>query len=120
MKKVLVIDDHEGSAETMVRLLKLYGADGFACNSPNNIVDIAKEFKPNVAIVDLQLNNELSGYDVAQMLRAEFKDIFLIAHTGKVTPDIEKCKLAGFNEIVLKPTNFEHMYELIEKNTASR
>ena len=116
MTKILVCDDHEGSAETMVKLLELYGLNAIPCSRPSAALELAREHKPNVGVIDLNLDNEITGYDVAKSLRDEFgNSMLLIAHTGKMDTDIEKCELAGFNEIIFKPTDFDILLSLIER-----
>jgi CheY-like chemotaxis protein len=80
---ILVVDDHEDSAESLVRLFRLCGFDIAAAANGEQAIESALHHWPDIVLLDLDLP-AMDGYDVAIRLRrdAESREIILIAVTG--------------------------------------
>ena len=113
-RRVLLVEDNPDSRETLQILLTLWGyivevaADGLAG------VHKGLDWHPDVAIIDIGLPL-LSGYEVAERLRAAFhEETLLIALTGYNKPeDRHRAMEAGFDVHMPKPADFELLSSLL-------
>jgi CheY-like chemotaxis protein len=101
--RILVVDDHLDGVRSLVQLLRARGHTvTFAINGYAALAE-ARQFKPQVVIVDMRLP-DISGIDVARQLRLEpdLEGVRIIALSG--SPEYQK-KAAdnGLLEFVLKP-----------------
>jgi CheY-like chemotaxis protein len=107
--RVLLVEDHVDSANSIKRLLRLFGyevrleGDGLAA------VRCAEEFAPTVALIDLSLPS-LDGFAVAERLRGmpATRDCLLIAMTGWSTEEHAiRARAAGFDRHLVKPLSVD-------------
>lgn len=113
-KKILVIDDNV----KLNKLISDFLADnGFTVRSAYNGKDgifYAKNFAPDLIILDVEMP-DLSGYEVCQILRADYQGVilFLTCHTD---PDDElKGLQLGGNDYLKKPVLPEVLLMRINK-----
>ena len=80
---VLLVDDHEDSAESLVRLLRLCGFDIAAASNGEQAIESALHHWPDIVLLDLGLP-AIGDFEVAIRLRqdAGCREIVLIAVTG--------------------------------------
>jgi PAS domain S-box-containing protein len=112
--RVLVVDDHEDAANTLVELLESAGHEVTAAYDGPLALKRAKAFRPDIAFLDIGLPG-MSGYELAEAMRAEFGDAvpFLVALTGYGQPaDVERSKKAGFDRHLVKPADPEEVLAL--------
>ena len=104
-KRVLVIDDHRDSGESLKVLLELIGHRvAVALTGPDGVA-AAKTFRPDVVLCDIDLPG-LSGYEVCAALRADpdTAGAFVVALSGHGSEaDQQRCGDAGFDRHLLKP-----------------
>lgn len=104
--RILVVDDNQDAAETLAELLEAIGHT-VAC-AHDGLAAIEKAFEQyplDVILLDIGLPG-LSGYEVAQRLRAEerFQQTVFIALTGYGSAgDHLRSREAGFNHHLVKP-----------------
>jgi PAS domain S-box-containing protein len=81
--RVLIVDDHIDAAETLETLLRRRGCEARRAHSGPAGVAAAREFHPEVLLLDLGLPG-FDGYEVARILRVEapFADALFIAISG--------------------------------------
>ncbi len=112
--RILVVDDHLDGLHSLVKLLETQGntvtfaINGFAA------LESAREFKPNVVIIDMRLP-DMSGLDVARQLKFEpgLEGVRIIALSG--SPEFQqKAAEHGILEFVLKPAEPGVWRELLE------
>src|SRR6185295_15882048 len=112
--RILVVDDHLDGVHTLVQVLRARGHTvAFAINGFGALEE-AREFKPNVVILDMRLP-DMTGIEVARQLKFEpgFENIRIIALSG--SPEFEKkAKEHGLMEFVLKPATPEVWQALLE------
>ena len=114
-RRVLVVDDHVDSAESMGELLKLEGHSICYAYEGNSALEKVKAFNPDVALLDIGLPG-LDGYELARRMRADerFKHIVLIALTGYgQDKDRARSKEAGFDHHIVKPVEPSNLLALI-------
>jgi two-component system CheB/CheR fusion protein len=113
-RRVLVVDDNEDARETLAQILSLEGFDVRACRDGMEALQTAREFKPDVAFIDLNMPY-MSGTQLAAKLRSEpwGRTIRLVALTGMgQQSDIESTAAAGFYVHLTKPTSPEEVLRL--------
>jgi CheY-like chemotaxis protein len=102
-----VIDDNVDAADSLALLLRLAGHEVRTANDGPTALEIATEFRPEVALVDIGLPG-IDGYEVARRLRAmpECQGALLIALTGYGQAEDRRRSLeAGLDEHLVKPVD---------------
>jgi|SRR5665213_498031 len=101
--KILIVDDNQAAAQSMEKLLKLKGHEAHVAYDGTSAIATVEHYYPHVVLLDVGLP-DMSGYDVARLLRAQKPEITLIALTGYgQVEDKENAKSAGFNYHLTKP-----------------
>jgi two-component system, chemotaxis family, CheB/CheR fusion protein len=106
-RRILIADDNRDSAESLGMLLNLSGHEVFLAHSGTEALNVAKEQRPDVAVLDIGMP-DLSGYEVAQRIRLETwgQQITLIALTGwGQESDKRRAQAAGFDHHCTKPVD---------------
>ena len=102
--RVLVADDNRDAADTLCRMLSLYGYEVRAAYDGASALEVSASFRPHVAVLDIGMPTR-SGYDVARELRARRgREVRLIALTGWGSDDdVKRAREAGFDHHLTKP-----------------
>jgi signal transduction histidine kinase/ActR/RegA family two-component response regulator len=114
-KRVLVIDDHRDTGESLKMLLELSGHQVTVALNGTEGIQIAKTACPDVVFCDLDLPGT-SGYDVCAALRQDpaTRGVILVAVSGHGSPaDQERCRAAGFDQHLLKPVEPSELERII-------
>jgi CheY-like chemotaxis protein len=77
-------------------------------------VQAAKEFRPEIVLVDIGLPN-LDGYETCRRIRSEpeGKDMVLVALSGYgQAADVQEAHSAGFDHYLLKPVRYQTLANL--------
>lgn len=102
-KRVLVVDDNHDAAAMLAEALTASGYVARTTHDGPSALDVASEFCPDVAILDIGLP-VMDGYELAQRLRVSHPNTRLIAVTGYGQPhDQVRARTAGFDEHFVKP-----------------
>lgn len=113
--RVLVVDDSLDTAETMALALELFGCETRMAHTAASALELATEFAPNVALLDIGLP-DYNGYELARRLRAlpSGLAVTLIAATGWGQDKDRTLALdAGFDHHLTKPIDFEELRLLL-------
>ena len=114
--RILIVDDHEDSAEMLSVLLSGKGhATRMALDGPTAL-EVAAAFLPHVGLLDLGLPG-MSGFELAERLRGMpgLSEMRLVAVTGHGSDAHRvKARAAGFTEHLLKPVDLDVMDALLE------
>ena len=107
-RRVLVVDDNPGAAKMLAMMLtKFWGHEVQTAHGGLDAVDAAEKQRPEVVLLDIGLP-DISGYEVAQRLRAasEFAGTLMVALTGYDDPDDRRrSQEAGFDLHLVKPAS---------------
>jgi two-component system, sensor histidine kinase len=120
--RVLIVDDNEDSAESMMMLARSWGHEVAVANDGPVALTLALTFQPDIAMVDIGLPG-MDGYEVARRLRkaSSDRDLYLMALTGYGrADDVRLAREAGFDEHLIKPTNLDELRRMLESDTAGR
>ena len=115
-RRVLVVDDNRDAADVLGEALTKSGHVVRVAYDGPTALDLAREFHPEVALLDLGLP-VMDGYEVARHLRAldsAGDRIRLVALTGYgEAGDRARTTEAGFDEHVIKPATFATVMGMI-------
>ncbi len=113
--RVLVIDDVRDAADSLRKVLELYGHEVRVAYTGTKAIEVAHQFRPDVVLCDIAMP-VVCGYDVAKALRDDpaTSGVQMIATTGLGTDTIrEKCRAAGFAGHMVKPIDVEELRDLL-------
>ena len=88
-KRILVVDDDESVTRVLVRFLQSVDQyDVIAINDPTKAVEVAREFRPDLIVLDIIMPT-LDGGEVLAELRRDrkFSDLHAIFLTGLVSSE---------------------------------
>jgi CheY-like chemotaxis protein len=114
---VLLIEDNEDSAEALRELLVFLGYRVHVARHGQQGIDEARAHRPDIILCDIGLPGELSGFEVAKLLRSnkETATIRLIAITGYGRPEDERrSEEAGFDEHLTKPVDLDRLTSVLK------
>jgi CheY-like chemotaxis protein len=116
MKKILVIEDIEDNLYLIKFILEKQGFKVFTTMSGKEGVNLAREVKPNLVIIDIQLP-DISGVEVLGQLKEKLeRNTPLIVLTAHAMPeDREKFLSLGATSYIQKPIRPEIFAEQISK-----
>jgi signal transduction histidine kinase len=104
-QRILVVDDNVDAAESLGTMLAYSGHDVRVAHGGAEALTAAREFSPNVMILDLGMP-EMDGYAVARAVRSDprFASTRLIALSGYgQADDRRRTADVGFDEHLVKP-----------------
>jgi signal transduction histidine kinase len=104
-QRILVVDDNVDAAESLGTMLAYSGHDVRVAHGGAEALTAAREFSPNVMILDLGMP-EIDGYAVARAVRSDpqFASTRLIALSGYgQADDRRRTADVGFDEHLVKP-----------------
>lgn len=111
-RKILVVDDNADSAQSMAFVLRTLGHDANYLSDPRRVLATVKETRPEAVFLDIGMPH-IDGYQLAQMLRRENREMCIVAISGHDSPqDRKRGREAGFDAHVAKPAD-AHMLESI-------
>ena len=114
--RILIVDDHEDTAEMLSMLLASQGHDTRMALDGVRALEVAAAFQPHVGLLDLNLPG-MSGLELAGRLRAlpGLDAICLVAVTGH-SSDAHRAQTqaAGFTDHLVKPVDLDAMRGVLE------
>jgi CheY-like chemotaxis protein len=114
-RRVLIADDNRDAAESLSMLLELEGHEVRVAHLGHAAFALAQEFRPDTAVLDIGMP-DLSGYELASMLRREpwAAHLQLIALTGwGQDHDRRNALEAGFDHHLIKPVDPQRLAKLL-------
>lgn len=120
--RVLVVDDNRDAVETLVRVLALWGHDARMATDAAAALDQAREFHPDVILMDISMPG-VSGYDLARQIRKieGLESVVLVALTGYgLEEDRRKSQEAGFDHHWVKPADPVALEQLLNSVARAR
>lgn len=116
-KRILVVEDNDLNRKLFCDLLKAHGFAVEPVADGNEALERARNFVPNLVIMDIQLPN-VSGLDLIEAIKAD-KDLRPIpvlavtAYAGK--GDEERIRDAGAEGYLAKPVSIAPFMEAVRK-----
>ncbi|HVT26549.1 MAG TPA: CheR family methyltransferase, partial [Lacipirellulaceae bacterium] len=115
--RVLVVDDSKPAADTMSKVIALFGNDVRTAYDGKQALALTEEFQPQVILMDIGMPG-MSGYEAAQRIRQQSNgnNILLIALTGwGQDSDRDRTKEAGFDHHIVKPADPSYLRHLLSE-----
>ncbi len=115
-RKVLVVEDNELNLKLFCDLLRAHDYVAEPVRDGREAVQRAREFAPDLVIMDIQLPN-VSGLELIGMLKADeqLKPIPIMAVTAYAAKgDEERIRAAGAEAYVSKPISVMRFVESVE------
>jgi len=112
--RVLVAEDIPDAAEMMRLMIECMGHDVRVAADGVQAVEIAREFHPQIALLDIGMPR-MDGYEAARQIRTALgRSIFLVALTGwGQEEDQRRAHAAGFDHHMTKPAEPDVLESLI-------
>jgi PAS domain S-box-containing protein len=104
--RILVADDNRDAADSLQRVLALYGHEVRVAYDGAAAMTLGEQFRPRVAILDIGMPGT-NGYEVARALRTKHGEaLTLVALTGwGQDADRRRAAEAGFDHHLTKPVD---------------
>jgi CheY-like chemotaxis protein len=103
--RILIVEDDRDTAESMARLLKIFGYEVDVAREGCEAIALATRQKPDFVLLDIGLPG-MDGYQVARNLKQEVtcKETVIIAVTGYgQLEDRDRSREAGIEHHLVKP-----------------
>jgi len=112
--RVMIVDDYPDDLLVFSKMLEAWGCEVLACGTPVDGVRLAREFQPQLVMLDLAMPQK-SGMDLAaDLLMAGLPRFLLAARTGYADAEHrDRCLAAGFDEFLVKPEPLDVLRSLI-------
>lgn len=113
--RVLIVEDDFIQAETLSEKLKSLGFEPFGmADSFDKAIELVQDQRPDVALLDLHLKGEKTGFDLARefMDNLEIPVVFISAYSDKAT--IEEIKSITPHAYLIKPFEQDELQILIQ------
>jgi two-component system cell cycle response regulator DivK len=117
MSLVLIIEDNEKNMKLARDILQAKGFKTVEAVTGEEGVKLAKERKPDLVLMDIQLPG-ISGIEAFKQIRADAKtnSIPVIALTASVTPtDRSQISAAGFDAFISKPISLKEFVDTVKR-----
>jgi hypothetical protein len=111
--RVLVVDDNEDALVLLAEALAAAGHDVRTAIDPPSALAVAKQFRPELAILDIGLP-VMDGYELAARIRAQLTDAVprMYALTGYSRQDDRaRIRAAGFDAHFVKPVEVQRLLD---------
>jgi CheY-like chemotaxis protein len=116
VRRILVVDDHAGSAQSLAQVLACSGHSVLTATSGEQALALADEFQPEAIIIDIGLPG-MDGFDLASQLRERpgTRDALLLAVSGLSLKQFrDNDSYSMFRHYLLKPTSPYTIMYIIE------
>jgi two-component system cell cycle response regulator DivK len=117
MSTVLIVEDNEKNMKLARDVLQAKGYQTLEAVTGEEGVKLAKEKKPDLVLMDIQLPG-INGIEAFKQIRADARTarIPVIALTASVTPtDRSQITAAGFDAFVGKPINLREFVDTVKR-----
>lgn len=114
---VLIVDDNPANIPHVADYLEFHGFVTHVANSGEEGVARAKELRPDVTLMDVQMPG-MSGLEAMRLIRSDTgtADMKIIAMTALATPDDQRrCIEAGASEYLAKPFRLKALVTMIRE-----
>jgi len=120
--RILVADDSRDGAKALGEVLRQDGYHVQVTYGGAEAIEAFSGFQPDVVFLDLMMPNT-DGFQTAKELQRQpaSRRAVYIAYTGVSTPDVmARCKAAGFDHFLRKPTRLEEIENVLRAVASSR
>lgn len=113
--RILAMDDDPLALEAVAGSLKDLGADIRACAREAEVMEtLDKGFSPEVLVMDLRIDGELAGIDIANRALTRAPNARVVMVTGDTGPETLAALRASGHQWLIKPVNPRDLIEAVE------
>jgi two-component system cell cycle response regulator DivK len=115
--KIMVVEDNEMNLKLFNDLLKAQGYEVIATQDGTIAVDMARDARPDLVLMDVNLP-KISGLAIMALMKgdADLKEIPIVAVTAcAMKGDEEKIRAAGCEDYVAKPISIPDFLRTVKK-----
>lgn len=119
MLNFVLCDDSQSAINRLSKMLesiiiqnKLDGHIVFSTKNPSDLLRYVRDNPVNVVILDIDLNDDISGLKLAETIRKQDKNIYIIFITGHLEYGLMAYRYKTF-DYISKPLTFERFQETI-------
>jgi two-component system cell cycle response regulator DivK len=116
LAKILIVEDNALNIKLFCDLLAAHGHQPEAVTDSRNALDVAREFKPDLVITDIQLPH-VSGLELIRLMRGDegLAEVPIMAVTAySALGDEERTRAAGAQAYVSKPISVMRFVKEVE------
>ncbi|MEW6526966.1 MAG: response regulator [Spirochaetota bacterium] len=116
MKKVLIVDDDQDVVVSLKAILASKGYTVYEAYSGKEGIEVFKNVKPDVVLLDLMMEQVDTGITVCKQMRAENANvkIYMLSAVGDEAASTIDVAKAGFNGAISKPISPDELLRLVE------
>lgn len=114
-RKILIVEDNLNIAENISDFLEMSGYD--PCSIATNYDDAVSRFNdlnPDLTLLDINLEGDLTGIDVAEFIRAHSASPFIYCSASVEPGLLEMAKATNPFAFIAKPMQFAHLKATID------
>ncbi len=114
MQKIIFIAEDNPTNQIVINtMLNFENIPHVLFSNGNELLTALKNARPRMILMDCQMPI-MDGYEATRIIKLKFPYISIIAMTADATElNIEKCRLNGFDGIMIKPLNMSVIKELL-------
>ncbi|MEA4937193.1 MAG: response regulator transcription factor [Paludibacter sp.] len=121
MKKILLIEDDINLAFIIIEELKVEGFNIIHLINGDNALSIINDFKPNIVLLDVNLQTTLNGFEIARRIRFQSNIPILFTTSRTLSEDLKTGFSIGNVDYLKKPFGICELVlrinELLSRNT---
>jgi len=117
MSTILIVEDNEKNMKLVRDILQHQGHSTLEAVTGADGVRIAKEAKPDLVLMDIQLP-DIDGITALRQIRAEplLDAMPVLAVSASVMPDEQqKIVTSGFDAFIIKPINLKQFRDTVKR-----
>ncbi len=109
--KILIVEDNLDLLSLLHRVLRAEGYEVIMALSGEEALGRAEEL-PDLILMDIRLPGEIDGLEATRRLKADsrFTRIPIVGMTAQL---MEENAIAGFNELLFKPIEVDHLIAIV-------
>jgi CheY-like chemotaxis protein len=109
--KILIVEDNLDLLSLLHRVLRAEGYEVIMAVSGEEALGKAEEL-PDLILMDIRLPGEIDGLEATRRLKADsrFTRIPIVGMTAQL---MEEKAIAGFNELLFKPIEVDHLIAIV-------
>jgi CheY-like chemotaxis protein len=109
--KILIVEDNLDLLSLLHRVLRAEGYEVIMAVSGEEALGRAEEL-PDLILMDIRLPGEIDGLEATRRLKADsrFTRVPIVGMTAQL---MEEKAIAGFNELLFKPIEVDHLIAIV-------
>ena len=114
-RKILIVEDNLDLLSLLQRVLRAEGYEVIVALNGGEALGRAEDL-PDLILMDVRLPGEIDGLEATRRLKADsrFTQIPIVGMTAQL---MEEEAIAGFNELLFKPIEVDHLISVVGRWT---